>query len=130
MPRPLDELHHHYAQALAHRAKRCAQRASRLPLARPGVNNQQSFFFWHWFSFRPIGELKSADSDRKRQDDGNQIDQSGVESKSFPARDEDLCTLYSSLFCSGLPQLFAELCLSGSGIQGFLRGGWWLSRTR
>src|SRR5437588_3765611 len=47
MPRTLDELHHHHPQPLSHGAKRGTQRASGLAFPRPGVNDQQSFFFRH-----------------------------------------------------------------------------------
>src|SRR5260370_11867090 len=47
VPRALDELHHQYAQALAHGAERGAECASGLAFARPGVNDEQSFFFCH-----------------------------------------------------------------------------------
>src|SRR6202043_708048 len=47
VPRAFYELHHQHAQPLPNRAKRRAQRARRLSLARPGINNQQSFFFRH-----------------------------------------------------------------------------------
>src|SRR5258708_3527831 len=52
VPGTLDELHHQHAQALAHGAKRGTERASGLALARPGVNDQESFFFWHSLATR------------------------------------------------------------------------------
>src|SRR5579885_1434500 len=47
VPRSLDELHHQHAQPLPDRAKRCSERASRLSLARPRINNQQSLLIRH-----------------------------------------------------------------------------------
>src|SRR4029077_18081362 len=47
VPGAFDELHHQHAQPLPNRAKRSPQRASCFALARPGINDQQSFFFRH-----------------------------------------------------------------------------------
>src|ERR1700730_13115192 len=47
VPRALDELHHQDAKALPDRAKRSAKRTSRLALAGPGVNDQESLVFRH-----------------------------------------------------------------------------------
>src|SRR5258708_15051737 len=50
MPGTLDELDHEDIEALAHGAKGGTERASGLALARPGVNDEQSFFFRHGFA--------------------------------------------------------------------------------
>src|ERR1700687_3592499 len=52
MPRTLDELDHKDFEALAHSAKRGAERASGLALAGPGVNDEESFFFRHGLATR------------------------------------------------------------------------------
>src|SRR5229473_2539357 len=52
MPRTLDELDHQDFEALAHGAKRSAERASGFALARAGVNDQESFFFRHGLATR------------------------------------------------------------------------------
>src|SRR5271155_5391320 len=47
VPRAFDELHHQDAHALADGAKPGPERAGRLALAGPGVNDQESFTFRH-----------------------------------------------------------------------------------
>src|SRR5215472_4225420 len=47
MPGAFDELNHQDAQTLAYGTERGAQRAGSLAFARPGVNDEQSFFFRH-----------------------------------------------------------------------------------
>src|SRR5207302_8802352 len=47
MPGALDELHHKHTQALTHGPKASAQRASRLALARAGIDNEQTFLLGH-----------------------------------------------------------------------------------
>src|SRR5216684_5419700 len=51
MPGTLDELDHEDLEALAHGAKGGTESASGLALARPGVNDEQSFFFRHGLLF-------------------------------------------------------------------------------
>ncbi len=58
VPGAFDELHHQHAQALAHGAERSAQRASGLALARPGVNDEESFFFRHDESTLRVSSLR------------------------------------------------------------------------
>src|SRR5271154_1013627 len=60
MPGAFDELHHHHAQTLAYGAKSGAQGAGRLPLSRPGINDQQSFSLRHrYFSFLTVRRIVS-----------------------------------------------------------------------
>jgi hypothetical protein len=47
VPRTFDELHHQDTQALSNGAKSGSERAGRFAFAGAGINDQESFTFWH-----------------------------------------------------------------------------------